>query len=182
MVHIARGLVISKPIVLVGIMGAGKTTVGSRLAKRLNLEFCDTDNLVQEKVGCSLHEIIKYAGEDFFHQKEREIIEEVLSDRPRVISTGGSAFLDERNRKVIKEKAVSVWLKADYDVILERVSRRNTRPMLENGKKEEILQNLMLEENDVFSEADINVNSGDGPHMLIVEEILSKLKEILKPI
>ncbi len=168
-------LKILRPVVLVGLMGAGKSTVGVRLAKRLNLSFIDTDNKVQDDVGCSIKEMIKYVGEDFFKQKEREVIKEVLEREPCIISTGGRAFVDDQNRALIKSKAISVWLKADYDVILERVSRRNTRPTLENVDKEEMIQQLIDECYPIYAEADIVVNSDNGSHMTIVDSIVSSL-------
>ncbi len=164
-----------KPIVLVGLMGAGKSTIGVRLARRLCLPFIDTDNEVQNRVGCSIKEILKYVGEDFFRIKEHEVIKEVLAGEPCIISTGGGAFINEENRVLIKEHAISVWLKANYDVILERVSRRNTRPILEEGNKDEILRQLIEERAPIYAEADIEVNSDNGSHMHIVESILDSL-------
>lgn len=166
---------LSKPIVLVGMMGSGKSTVGTRLAKKLRVSFYDTDNLVQEMAGCSIDDIFKYAGEDFFREKERQVIEELLNLNNCIISTGGDAFIDEVNRKIIKEKAVSIWLKADYDTILERVSRRNTRPTLKTGNKADLVDQLIKERYPIYEEADICVNSGDGPHMIIVEDIIQKV-------
>jgi shikimate kinase len=171
-------LKVLKSLVLVGMMGAGKSTIGSRLAKRLALPFVDTDILVQDKVGCSIKEILKYVGEDFFRQKETEIIREVLSREPCVISTGGGAFITDENRALIKEKSISIWLKANYDVILDRVSRRNTRPMLDDGNKEEILMQLMEERYPIYAEADIMVDSDNGSHMIIVESIINSLVDM----
>ncbi len=168
---------LNKPIVLVGMMGAGKSTVGTRLAKKLRVTFYDTDNLVQEMAGCSIDDIFKYAGEEFFRAKERQVVEELLNLTNCVISTGGDAFFDPINRKIIKEKSVSVWLRADYDTILERVSRRNTRPTLKTGNKADLVEQLIKERYPLYAEADICVNSGDGPHMLIVDDIIQKISE-----
>ena len=168
---------LNKPIVLVGMMGSGKSTVGTRLAKKLRVSFYDTDNLVQEMSGCSIDDIFKYAGEEFFRSKERQVIEELLNLTNCVISTGGDAFFDPINRKIIKEKSVSVWLRADYDTILERVSRRNTRPTLKTGNKADLVEQLIKERYPLYAEADICVNSGDGPHMLIVDDIIQKISE-----
>jgi shikimate kinase len=167
---------IKKPIVLVGLMGSGKSTIGYRLAKKLRLSFVDTDNLVEERVGCSISEMYKYAGEQFFNEKEKEILQEVLKDKPCVISTGGGTFAVEENRKLILEKAVSVWLKADYSIILERVSRRNTRPLLEVGDKAETIKALIEERYPIYGLADIHINSDEGPHMIIVDGLIQKLK------
>jgi shikimate kinase len=166
---------LNKPIVLVGMMGAGKSTVGTRLAKKLRVSFYDTDNLVQEMAGCSIDDIFKYAGEDFFRDKERQVIEQLLNLNNCVISTGGSAFIDPTNRKLIKEKALSIWLRADYDTILERVSRRNTRPTLKTGNKADLVDKMIKDCYLIYEEADMCVNSGDGPHMIIVDDIIQKI-------
>lgn len=168
---------INKPIVLVGMMGAGKSTVGTRLAKKLRVPFYDTDNLVQEMAGCSIDDIFKYAGEEFFRTKERQVVEELLNLTNCVISTGGGAFIDSINRTLIKEKSISIWLRADYDTILERVSRRNTRPTLKTGNKADLVEQLIEERYPIYAEAHIAVNSGDGPHMLIVDDIIQKIAE-----
>ncbi len=169
---------LNKPIVLVGMMGAGKSTVGTRLAKKLRVTFYDTDNLVQDMAGCSIDDIFKYAGEEFFRTKERQVVEELLNLSNCVISTGGGAFIDEVNRKLIKEKSVSIWLRADYDTILERVSRRNTRPTLKTGNKADLVERLIKECYPVYQEADLCVNSGDGLHMLIVDDIIQKIANL----
>lgn len=169
---------LNKPIVLVGMMGAGKSTVGTRLAKKLRVPFYDTDNLVQEMAGCSMDDIFKYAGEEFFRQKERQVIEELLNLTNCIISTGGGAFVDPINRDLIKEKSVSIWLKADYETILERVSRRNTRPTLKDGNKAEMVEQLIKDKYPLYEEADFCVNSGGGPHMLIVDEIIRKISAL----
>ena len=169
---------LNKPIVLVGMMGAGKSTVGTRLAKKLRVTFYDTDNLVQEMAGCSIDEIFKYAGEEFFRDKERQVIDELLNLNNCVISTGGGAFIDEVNRNLIKQKSVSIWLKADYDTILERVSRRNTRPTLKTGNKADLVDQLIKERYPIYQEADLCVNSGDGPHMIIVDDIIQKIAKL----
>lgn len=166
---------LNKPVVLVGMMGAGKSTVGSRLAKKLSVQFYDTDNLVQDIAGCSIDDIFKYAGEDFFRDKERQVIDDLLNLSNCVISTGGGAFIDSVNRKLIKEKAISIWLRADYDTILERVSRRNTRPTLRADNKADLVDQLIKDRYPLYEEADICVNSGDGPHMIIVDDIIQKI-------
>lgn len=171
-------LSLNKPIVLVGMMGAGKSTVGTRLAKKLRVSFYDTDNLVQEMAGCSIDDIFKYAGEDFFRTKERQVVEELLNLTNCIISTGDSAFVDPINRKLIKEKAISIWLRADYDTILERVSRRNTRPTLKTGNKADLVEQLINERYPIYEQADLCVNSANGPHMLIVDDIIEKITKL----
>lgn len=169
---------LNKPIVLVGTMGAGKSTVGTRLAKKLRVPFYDTDNLVQEMAGCSIDDIYKYAGEEFFKAKERQVIEELLNLTNCIISTGGGAFIDPTNRELIKEKSVSIWLKANYETILERVSRRNTRPTLRTGNKAVLVEQLIKDCYPFYQEAHICVNSGDGPHMIIVDDIIQKISTL----
>jgi shikimate kinase len=172
-------ITLNKPIVLVGMMGAGKSTVGTRLAKKLKVSFYDTDNLVQEMAVCSMDDIFKYAGEDFFRSKERQVIDELLNLTNCVISTGDGVFIDSINRKLIKEKAISIWLRADYDTIFERVSRRNTRPTLRTDNREELVDQLIKERYPLYEEADICVNSGEGPHMIIVEDIVQKISKLV---
>ena len=167
---------LKKPIVLLGLMGVGKSTVGYRLAKKLGLSFYDTDQLIQDEVGCSIDEIFKYAGEDFFRQKEKEIVVQIVNKDPCIISLGGGAFIDDESRKAIKESAISVWLKADFDVVYDRVARRNTRPTLEQGNKVEILKDLINERYPIYAEADICVDSGNGSHMLVVDAIINAIK------
>jgi shikimate kinase len=164
-----------KPIVLVGMMGAGKSTIGSRLARRLCVKFVDTDNLVQDHAGCTIQEIMKYGGESFFRQKESEVVKEVLDYEPCVISTGGGTFIEPENRALIKQKSISIWLKAEYEVIVDRVSRRNTRPLLEVGDKKEIIRDLIDQRYPIYEEADIVINSDNGSHMIIVNSIIDSL-------
>jgi shikimate kinase len=170
---------LNKPIVLVGMMGAGKSTVGTRLAKKLRVSFYDTDNLVQDMAGCSMDDIFKYAGEEFFRAKERQVIEELLNLTNCVISTGDGVFIDPVNRKLIKDKAISIWLRADYDTIFERVSRRNTRPTLRTDNREELVNQLIKDRYPLYEKADIAVNSGEGPHMIIVDDIIQKISQLV---
>lgn len=166
-----------RPIVLVGMMGAGKSTVGTRLARKLKVAFYDTDHLVQEMSGCSIDDIFKYAGESFFRAKERQVIDELLNLNNCIISTGEGAFIDQINRDLIKEKAISVWLKADFNTILERVSRRNTRPTLKNANKADLVEQLIKDRYHIYEQADLCVNSGEGPHMIIVDDIIQKITD-----
>ena len=166
---------INKPIVLVGIMGSGKTSIGTRLAKKLGASFFDIDQEIEKAVGCTIEDIFKYAGEDFFRKKENEVIRAVLENPLSIISTGGGTFLDEDIRALIKEQAVSIWLKADYNSLIDRLSRGKSRPILENGNKAELLKQLIDERYPVYQLADICVNSNDGPHSSIVNEILNLL-------
>lgn len=166
---------INKSIVLVGLMGAGKSTIGSRLAKRLGLPFVDTDLAVQEEVGCNLDMIFKYAGINFFKEKEREVITRLINGSPTIISTGDGSFIDNEIRELVKKKCVSIWLQADFETIFERVSRRNTRPILENGDKREILLSMIEDRYPIYAEADFAVRSDLGSHMTIVNSIITSL-------
>ena len=169
-------LEIEKTIVLVGLMGAGKTSIGKRLAKNLNLEFRDSDREIEEKVGCSVAEIFESFGEAYFRQMERETISHLLLDYPpHVLATGGGAFMDEQTRNLIKEHGLSVWLRAALDVLVDRVSRNDARPLLAQGNQKEILERLIGVRYPIYAEADLVVDSDSGPHYKVVEQIIWKL-------
>ncbi len=168
-------LPLSKTIVLVGLMGSGKSTIGCRLAKRLNVAFTDTDHEIEHDVGCSVSDIFAGAGEAYFRECERKTVAELLTRPPHVMATGGGAFIQATTRAVIAEKAISVWLQADIEVLLERVSRKRTRPLLEMGDKREILTRLIAERYPIYALADITINSGNRPHTMAVEAILQAL-------
>ncbi len=165
-----------KPIVLVGIMGAGKTTVGRRLARKLSIPFKDSDKVIEDKAGMSIAEIFETLGEKEFRRMEKETIAGLLKkDKPIVLATGGGAFLDDETRAMILENSISVWLRADLEVLVERVSRKKNRPILERGDKRQILSKLIEERYPIYKEAEIVVDSGQGPHYKIVDEIIWKL-------
>jgi shikimate kinase len=171
--HTVISLPLTKPIVLVGLMGSGKSTVGYRLAKRLDLPFLDTDTEIERTIGCSISDIFAGAGEEYFRKLEQRTISELLTHDPHILATGGGAFIQPETRALIKKKSVSVWLRADLDVLLERVSRRKTRPLLETGDKREILQKLIQERYPVYAEADVVVDSGTDSHGVAVDAIIS---------
>lgn len=165
-----------KTIVLVGLMGAGKTSIGKRLAKNLNLEFRDSDAVIEEKMGCSIAEIFEAFGEPYFRKVEKDTIEQLLtSEKPHILATGGGAFVNPETRALIKEKGLSIWLRAELDVLVDRVSRTDHRPLLEQGNKKEILERLIEARYPAYSEADLVVDSDSGPHYKVVEEIIWKL-------
>lgn len=169
-------LEIEKTIVLVGLMGAGKTSIGRRLAKELNIEFRDSDQEIEKKVGCSVAEIFEGFGESYFRQVERETIHDLLANHPpHVLATGGGAFMDAETRELIKEEGLSVWLRAALDVILDRVSRNDNRPLLNRGNPREILEKLIEVRYPIYAEADLVVDSDSGPHYKVVEQIIWKL-------
>lgn len=164
-----------RSIVLVGLMGAGKTCIGRRLASRVGLPFVDADHEVEAAAGCSIEEIFQRHGEAAFRDGESRVIQRLLSGEPKVLSTGGGAFIDPRTRAAVREHAVSVWLRADLDLLLKRTSRRNNRPLLKRGDPREILQRLMIERYPVYAEADVVVDSVDGPPEVTLDRVASSL-------
>lgn len=172
----AAPFTLAKPVVLVGLMGAGKTTVGRRVAHLLHLPFVDADSEIVEAAGCSISDIFEIYGEAIFRDLEQRVLMRLLSDKPCVIATGGGAFINPALRQAIKSKAVSVWLKAGIDVLLERVSRRDTRPLLKAGDRRAILLKLMEERYPVYAEADIAIDSNSGTHEAVVENVVNALK------
>ncbi len=170
------GVLLPQSIVLVGLMGCGKTSVGMRLAKRLGLPFKDTDHEIEVQVGCSISMLFEVQGEDYFRKRELEVIEQLLAGTPCIIATGGGAFIQEPVRTLVKEKALSVWLRAELDVLLERVSRKRNRPLLERGDKADILRQLMEVRYPIYAEADVTVDSNPGPHIAVVDQIIETLK------
>jgi shikimate kinase len=175
----APALPLSKPIVLVGLMGAGKSTIGRRLASTLNLSFVDSDQEIVEAAGCSISDIFESYGETIFRDLEQRVLTRLVGSSPCVIATGGGAFINPAVREIIKEKSISIWLKADLEVLLERVSRRDTRPLLKTGDKGAILRKLMEERYPIYAQADLTIDSNAGVHDVVVEYILQSLKQKL---
>lgn len=174
---ISASLSINKPIVLVGLMGAGKTTIGRRLASSLGQSFIDSDHEIVEAAGCSIPDIFAIYGEPIFRDVEQRVLLRLIQGKDGVIATGGGAFMNPVIRDAIKEHAWSVWLKADLPVLIERVSRRDTRPLLHAGNKEEILGKLIDERYPTYSQADIVIDSNDGAHETVVQRIIDALQE-----
>ncbi len=166
---------IDQPIVLVGLMGAGKSSVGRRLANRLGVRFVDADSEIEAAAGCSIPEIFERHGEAAFRDGERRVIARLLDGGPQVLATGGGAFMDAETRRRIRERAVSVWLRADLDVLVERCSRKRNRPLLEGGDPRAILARLIDERYPIYAEADIVVDTVAGPHEEVVERIVDAL-------
>lgn len=173
---IRNPLSLTRPLVLVGLMGAGKTTVGRRLAKEIGLDFFDSDVEITEAAGCSVSDIFSLHGEAIFRDLEKRVLLRLVSAGPSVIATGGGAFMNPEIRAAIREHGTSIWLRADVDVLEDRVSRKNNRPLLEQGDKKEILTRLAEERYPVYAEADMTVNSGKGSHETIVAEIVTLLQ------
>ena len=152
-----------RTVVLVGLMGVGKSAVGRRLAKRLDLPFIDADSEIEAAAGSTIEEFFEQHGEVAFRAGERRVIARLLDSEPHVLATGGGAFMDADTRNLVKSRGISIWLNADLDTLVERVSRRNNRPLLKNGDARQILSRLMAARNPVYAEADITVASVDQP-------------------
>lgn len=164
-----------RSLVLVGLMGAGKSSIGRRLAETLGWPFVDSDDEIAAAAGCSIADIFSIHGEPIFRDLEARVITRLLQGEKRVIATGGGAWMQPAIRAVIKEHATSVWLRADLDVLTRRVERRNHRPLLETGDKRSILEKLMAERYPVYAEADMVVDSGDGPQERVVQQMIAAL-------
>lgn len=164
-------------VVLVGLMGAGKTSVGRRLASALQLSFFDADEEIEKAAGRSVEDIFADFGETAFREGERKVIERLLDGPKGILATGGGAFMDEKTRALIGKKSLSVWLHADLEVLMERVSRRNTRPLLRQPNPRKIMQALIDQRYPVYAQADVRVESGDGPHEKTVDEIIKAITQ-----
>jgi shikimate kinase len=167
---------LGKTVVLVGLMGAGKTSIGKRLAQRLGLNFVDADKEIETAAGSTIEEIFERLGEAAFRDGERRVILRLLEEPVHVLSTGGGAFMDQAIRARVKETAISVWLRADLDLLVRRVSRRNNRPLLKQGNVRETLARLMDLRYPVYAEADICVDSEDGPPEQMVQRVVDGLQ------
>ncbi|MCH8685795.1 shikimate kinase [Sphingosinicellaceae bacterium A1X5R2] len=165
----------AKPIVLVGLMGVGKSTIGRRLASRLNLPFVDADEEIERAAGLSISEIFERYGEETFRDGERRVIRRLLDGSVKVIATGGGAFVQDETRQVILDQSIAVWIDADIDILVERTSRRNTRPLLRAGDPKEILTRLAGTRSPYYAEAPIHIRSGRGPHDAAVDAIITAL-------
>jgi shikimate kinase len=166
----------SRSIVLVGMIGAGKSTVGRRLAARLRLPFLDADTEIElAHAGMTIPEIFDTHGEPYFRDGEARVIARLLEGGPAVLATGGGAFLREETRQRIGDKAVSIWLKADADIILKRVKRRADRPLLQTADPAATVGRLISEREPVYRRADITIWSRDVPHEKIVDECIAAL-------
>jgi shikimate kinase len=170
---------LDRGVVLVGLMGAGKSSVGRRLAKRLGLPFFDADQEIEKAADCSIEEIFARHGEAAFRNGERRVIARLLDGPPQVLATGGGAFMDSETRAAIEQRGVSIWLRAELQILLERVLRRDNRPLLKQGDPEQILRELMAERDPIYAQADLTVTSGMGPHEDVVEDIVTALRQYL---
>ncbi len=165
----------SKPIVLIGLMGVGKSTVGRRLAKRLQLPFVDADSEIELAAGMSITDIFSRFGEEYFRAGERRVIARLVDGTPKVIATGGGAFINDDTRQLILESALAIWLDANPAVLAERVARRDTRPLLRNRDPVEVLTELARVRNPIYAMAPIRISSHQAPHEATVNAILKAL-------
>ena len=172
---------LDRPIVLVGLMGAGKSTVGRRLAKRLGLPFIDTDAAIADAAaGYTPSEVFERFGEENFRDGERRLVARLIDDQVRVIATGGEVFVDPRTRELLKAKAITVWLDAPVELLTNRTGRLETRPLLRNVvDRKTTLERLSSERREIYAEAHLHVKSGSGAHSDVVESIVSALADYL---
>lgn len=171
-----------RSIVLVGLMGCGKSSVGRRLASRLGLGFVDADEEIERVAAKSIVEIFADHGEAYFRDGERRVIARLLASGPQVLATGGGAFINPDTRSNIRERGISIWLRAELPVLMRRVSKRDTRPLLKNTDPEATMRDLMAKRYPVYAEADIIIESRDVPHDVIVNEVIAALKAKLAPV
>ena len=170
---------LDRPVVLVGLMGVGKSTVGRRLARRLGLPFVDSDAEIEGASGFSAAEVFERFGEQDYRDGERRLVARLVDGQVRVISTGGGVFVDPRTRELLKTRTVTVWLDAPVDVLAERTKRRNTRPLLRTDDPKATLERIAEQERPAYAEAHIHVRSSDGAHRDVVESIVKALEDYL---
>ncbi|WP_308516008.1 shikimate kinase [Sphingomonas flavescens] len=170
---------LDRPVVLVGLMGVGKSTVGRRLAKRLGVSFVDSDSAIEDASGLPAAEVFERYGERDFRDGERRLVARLIEGEVRVIATGGGAYVDPRTRELLNQRAITVWLDAPVDVLTERTSRRDTRVQLRTGDPKAVLERLSQERRPSYEEAHIHVKSGDGAHKDVVDAIIVELETFL---
>jgi shikimate kinase len=170
-----------RSIVLVGMMGVGKSSVGRRLAARLSIPFIDADSEIEKAAGMTIPEIFARHGEPYFRGGEARVIARLLESGPQVLATGGGAFMNPDTRALVKLKGVSVWLHADFDVLMRRTSkRRSDRPLLQTENPDETLRALLAEREPTYALADLTVQSREVPHEAIVADVMTALAAYLK--
>ncbi len=171
---------IPRTIALVGLMGAGKSAVGRRLATQMGLPFIDADTAIEAAAGCTIEEIFARHGEPEFRDGERRVIQRLLESEPvHVLATGGGAFVNEQTRARLKQQAVTIWLRADLETLLERVAKRSNRPLLKQGDPRMVLEKLIADRYPIYAEADIVVDTAPGPVEETVERVLDALTGFL---
>ena len=174
-INLLRSRLGSASIVLVGLMGCGKSSIGKRLAAKLMLPFVDADDEIEKVAAKSISEIFADQGEAFFRDREHKVISRLLQSGPQVLATGGGAFMHAETRTDIARAGISIWLRAELPVLMRRVQKRDTRPLLKSGDPEQTMLRLMEARYPIYAHADLIVDSREEPHDLIVSEILDRL-------
>ena len=169
-----------RSIILVGMMGAGKSSIGRRLASRLQVPFVDADTEIETAANQKISDIFEQFGEDYFRQGEKRVIARLLEQGPQVLATGGGAFMDADTRQAARDHGISVWIDAPIELLMNRVRRRNDRPLLKTADPAATMQGLLDLRNPVYAEADIRVQSRDVPHTEIVDEMLEAIDSHLR--
>jgi shikimate kinase len=173
--HIPPAITVDRPIVLVGMMGVGKSSIGRKLASRIGVGFVDADDEIETAAGMSISDIFERFGENYFRDGERRVIARLIEGSPKVIATGGGAFINDETRALILEKARSIWLDADIAILVERVARRSHRPLLHNRDPEKVLTELAAKRNPIYAQANIHIRSDASPHARTLDIILKAL-------
>jgi shikimate kinase len=168
-----------RAVVLVGMMGAGKSAIGRRLAIRLGLPFVDADTEIEQAANATISDIFERHGEAYFRDGERRVIRRLLDGTPKVLATGGGAFINDETRLAIQSTGVSIWLIADRDLILSRVRRRSNRPLLKTEDPGAVIDRLLAERTPIYAEANIHIQSRDAAHDVVIDDILSALADFL---
>jgi shikimate kinase len=172
-----QSLKLSKTIVLVGLMGAGKTCIGTRLAAKLGLPFVDADTEIERAAGCSVPDIFELYGESEFREGERRVIARLLKGPVQVLATGGGAFMDTATRQDVRDRAISVWLRADLNLLVNRTGRRANRPLLRNINRREMLERLIKERHPIYAEADLVIDSAREAPDITVDRLIGALEQ-----
>ncbi|HEX9882295.1 MAG TPA: shikimate kinase [Hyphomicrobium sp.] len=178
--HAIKSALGERSIVMVGLMGCGKSAVGRRLAARLGLPFVDADEEIEKAAGKSIEDIFTEHGEPYFRDGERKVLARLLRSGQQVLATGGGAFMNAETREAIAQSGISVWLRAELPLLVRRVAKRSNRPLLKAGDPEEVMRNLMETRYPVYALADITVESRDVPHEVVVAETLERLAQVLQ--
>jgi shikimate kinase len=171
----AKALLRGRPIVLVGLMGAGKTSIGRRLAEKMGISFVDADHEIEAAAGKAIADIFAEHGEAYFRDGERKVIARLMENGEQVLATGGGAYMNPETRARIKDNGISVWLKADLDLLMKRVMKRNDRPLLRTADPQAVMRRLIDERYPVYSEADVTVVCRDVQHGQMVNDVLRAL-------
>lgn len=173
---------LTRSVVLVGMMGCGKSSVGLRLAQKIELPFIDLDKYIENAQNKTITEIFKSDGEEYFRKLEQNYTNDILNSKLCVLATGGGAFINEKTRQAIKKYGLSIYLRTEFNILLDRVSKKDTRPLLEQGDKAEILADLMKIRCPIYEQADLIVESYDEEHDDVVKRILNSIKRYKKQV